>query len=61
VDAGPVADEDRFADLAFSALSRVGQLVEEESGEAVRKAAAALAEKLRPHCARAPGTNSKSS
>jgi tetratricopeptide (TPR) repeat protein len=60
VDAGPVADEGRFADLAFSALSRVGQLVEKESGEAVRKAAAALAEKLRPHCARAPGTNSKS-
>lgn len=60
VDAGYVSGEGHFADLAFAALSRVGQLVEKESGEAIGKAASLLAEKIRPRCAHGPETSSES-
>ena len=53
VDAAPPRDEEGFADLAFAAVSRVGQLVDKESGEALRVAAAELSERLRSHCSRA--------
>jgi hypothetical protein len=53
VDAQPPREEERFADLAFSAVSRVGQLVDKESGEALRVAAAALSKRIRRHCSAA--------
>ena len=53
VDAAPPRDEERFADLAFAAVSRVGQLVDKETGEALRRAAAELSERVRCHCSHA--------
>jgi hypothetical protein len=53
VDAAPPRDEECFADLAFSAVSRVGQLVDRESGEALRAAAAELSERIRRYSSRA--------
>lgn len=52
VDAVPPREEGRMADLAFAAVSRVGQLVEKESGEVLRVAAAELSERIRRHCSR---------
>jgi hypothetical protein len=53
VEAGPPRDEERFADLAFAAVSRVGQLVDKETDEAIRVAAAQLSERVRRHCSHA--------
>jgi hypothetical protein len=58
VDAAPPREEERFADLAFSAVSRVGQLVDRESGEALRVAAAELSERIR--CLRSRASSGQS-
>jgi len=47
LDAQPGAREGSFARLAFSALSRVGQLIGEEGDPAVSDGASALAERIR--------------
>jgi hypothetical protein len=52
VDAVPPREEGRLADLAFAAVSRVGQLVDSESGESLRAVAAELAKRIRCHCTR---------
>jgi len=49
LDAVPPREEERFADLAFAAVSRVGQLVDKESGESLRAAAAELSERVRSY------------
>jgi hypothetical protein len=53
VDAAPPREEQRFADLAFAAVSRVGQLVDKESGEGLREAAAELSGRIRRCSSRA--------
>ncbi len=53
LDAGPDAEEEHFADLAFTAVSRVGQLVGSDGGEAVVADAAELVRKLGPLSPRA--------
>jgi tetratricopeptide (TPR) repeat protein len=58
VDAAPPQEERRFADLAFAAVSRVGQLVDKESGEALRAAAAQLSERIR--CCSSPARSGDS-
>jgi hypothetical protein len=60
VDAVPPREEGHLADLAFAAVSRVGQLVEKESGEALRVEAAELSERIRKHCSRRSSAKSAS-
>lgn len=53
VDAGPSDEDAPQADLAYAAVSRIGQLVEGPSGETVARQAAELAERIKPYSPRA--------
>jgi hypothetical protein len=53
VDAVPPREEERFATLAFAAVSRVGQLVDAENGENLGAAAAELSERIRGYFSQA--------
>jgi hypothetical protein len=53
VEASPPREEERFADLAFAAVSRLGQLVDKENAENLRVAAAELSERIRCHSSEA--------
>jgi hypothetical protein len=52
LDAGAARDA-KLADLAFTALSRMGPLVDDAKGPEIRAAAAKLAERIRPFAPRA--------
>jgi hypothetical protein len=58
LDAVPPREEERFADLAFAAVSRVGQLVDKESSETLRVAAAELSERIRRYSSQASSQES---
>jgi tetratricopeptide (TPR) repeat protein len=53
VDAAPPREEERFADLALAAVSRLGQLVDKESAEDLRVEAAALCKRIQRCSSRA--------
>jgi hypothetical protein len=53
VDAAPPREEERFADLALAAVSRLGQLVDKESAEDLRAGAAALCKRIQRCSSRA--------